>query len=1088
MALPRHAISSRRSVPIPRPRLAGVESLESRALLDANDIVVGLAGSQLVLMLDEAGTAITNLSTSYAPKAGVLTITAASAGGLSTSGTPTGVTVDPDTDTITVDLRKLKRFTGISVVGDAGTDVVTIGSGGIDLAAVKGGAASQSLVIDTRQGADDAITIAHPVSSRGAGTVSLTTAGTRVRGGIVLAAGVTSPKGGQTYSGAVTLQSDASLSAGGSIAFSSTVDGAHRLRLAAGRSITLAAAVGGTTPLSGITLAAARSVLLDDAVRLDGTGTATGTSGLVIGPQVNNVVLAPTDDLAVRTITHFSGSGIQFLGGSRGSRITNVSSVDNGTGLLVGPGSYAGTVISASTFSGNAADGVMLDAARRIRVGGSGETAGNRIAANGGYGVAAGRNCAGSLVEGNGIGDNGQGQIRNWLASSISGNTVTQRSTGLQIRVNAVGRAAYVTEKSGRYAFEVAFEADGVTMGSTGRLDTTTQVVDIDATVGSTTATPRSTVFRRIGTTTYVDAQRLVSTSLGQPWVKLVAGPQPAVAAVNKLVTGLTPLKMLPQIEFPQGVGTPVADEFGDRYETTLGRQAFTTILPLAGLAPDPAGIGAGPVPVLVWVDGQGTVGRFAASFDGGTFTVAIRDCGKGVAVTTPPAEQTGDITSPSGQLLFSNGADAPADAIPGTAAANGGAGGIIFGDGGNGGAGGIGGSAGWIGNGGSGGAGIVGVPGGNGGTGGLLLGNDGHVGTSVTIATSVGSPDAATGLVTGAVSVGHADALTLTYTASGATKGNVVLHADGTFGYTPTALARHGAFLPEATAADASDTFTITVGDQYGGSTAIPVTVAIAPAGVTFTFSYGTGAAYWSSEARTALESVAANLARSVVVASPVTLSYLVRGQNSPASSQLASAQEPFVSGDPGFSETVVQAKILTGVDANGSAADGELTWNFGHPWAYGDSVSTQYDFRATALHELLHSFGFLSGIETPSTMDRNWTTFDRFLATADGTGVITDSYEWNAAFTANLTGGNGGLYFAGPTAVAAYGGPVPLFTPNSWTSGTSVSHLDPSIASASTTVMAPYQGYGTGVRTISPVEMAILTDLGYTLTSSPT
>lgn len=1071
-----------------KARLSGVELLESRAMLAADDIIVSLAGSQLVLTLDKAGTAITNLSTSYAPKAGVLTITAASAGGLSANGAATGITINPATDTITVDLQRLKTFSGISVIGDAGIDAVTIGPGGVMLADVKKGAAAQSLVIDTRQGDTDTITIANPVSSKGTGPVSLTTAGRHASSGILLTAEVKTPRGSQTYAGAVKLLSDASLSAGGAITFLSTVDGANRLHLAAGRAITLAGAVGGTTPLSGITLAAAKGVSLNDAVRLDGTGTAAGTSGLVIGPKVNNVVFSPASDLTTRSINHFDGPGIHFLGGSTGSRITNVSSTGNGIGLLIGPGSYAGTVISRSSFSGNAANGVTLTNARRVRIGDSTEAASNEIDSNGGYGVAASMGCTGSVVVGNKIGNNGQGQIKDFLASSIAGSTVTQRTTNLQIKLNAVSRATYVTEKSGRYAFDVAFQANGATLASTGRLDTTTQVVAMDATVGSATAIPRSTVFRRIGTTTYVDAQRLVSTSLSQPWVRLSAGPVPAVEAVTRLVTGLTPLQMLPQIEFPEGVGIPVADDFGDRYEATLGRQAFAKILPLAELAPDSTGLDDGPIPVLIWVDTLGTVCRFTASFVSGTFTVAIREVGQQVTVTTPPAEQTGEIASPSGQLLFSDGVDAPPGVAPGTTAANGSDGGIIFGNGGNGTAGGNGGSAGWMGNGGDGGVGVVGIPGGRGGKGGLLVGSAGSDGISRTISTAVGIPNMTTGLVSGQISVTPPDGLTLTYTASGAAKGSVVINADGSFVYVPTATARHAASLPGSTAEDMTDSFTVTVSDQFGGSTVVPVTVAIAPAGVTFSFSYGTGASYWSTAARTALESAAAKLASAIVVRSPITISYALIGQNVPGSSQLASARESFVSGSPGFYATVTQNKILTGIDSNGTTADGELTWNFAHPWAYGDSVGeSQYDFQATALHELLHSFGFLTGIETPPDMDRNWTTFDRFLSAANGASVISDTYVWNSTSLANLTGGNGGLYFAGPNAVAAYGGPVPLYTPSVWIPGTSVSHLDPSMPAANTNVMAAYQDYGPGVRTISPVETAILADLGYTVSPTP-
>lgn len=1058
---------------------AGFDVLEPRAMLAADDIVVSLADGRVILRLDDLGGRITDLSTAYSPATNVLTITAASAGTISTGAA--GITIADEA--IAVNLTKIANFAGLSIVGSAGLDSITIGPRGINLAGVARGAADQGISIDTGAGDADAITIAGPVASKGTGAVGLTTFGTGAGSGIVLAADVTSAKGGQTYAGAVTLATDTSLAAGGTIAFLSTVDGASRLRLAAGRAITLAGAVGSSTPLGGITLAAARSVAVNGAVALDGTGTAAGTSGLVIGASVDNVVFSPANEFNARTITKFGGAGIQFLGGSRGSRITNVSSTGNKLGLLVGPGSYAGTTLTHNVFSDNTGNGVTLDAARGITIGGFAADAGNEIGSNGGYGLAAGRNCAGAVVVGNAIGNNARGPIKDLLASRLAGNTVTQSSTGLRIRLNAVGRAAYLSRQAGRYAFDVAFEADGISARSTGRLDTIAQVVAIDATVGPATGAAQTTEFRRIGTTTYVNAQPLVSSSLSQPWVRLGAGPQRAVAAVNSLVTGLTPLKTLEEIVFPQSVGDAVADESGFRYSTLIGRQSLERILPLSELAAGPVGPDDGLVPVLVWVNRQGAVSRFTAAVDGGTFTVTIRDHGRGVTVTAPSAARTVAVGSAVGRLLFSDGVDA----APGTAAA-GGDGGIIFGNGGNGGVGGNGGHAGWIGNGGRGGDGRFGVAGGNGGRGGLLLGDAGDDGDGVTIAASVGNPDTTTGLVNGAVTVSHTTSPGPTYTVAGPTKGSVVIDANGGFTYTPTAMARHAAFLPSATAADRSDTFNVTVTDGYGGSVTVPVTVTIAPAGVSFNFTYGSGAQYWSNDARTVLQAVAVNLAAVIVVAAPVTINYHVTGFNAPGSAQLASGSAALTNDGPGFFGTVAQTKILTGVDANGSVADGQLAWNFAFPWAYGDSVgSHQYDFQATALHELLHTLGFATGSESPPNMDRNWSTYDRFLATSTGQTVVAADGDVNSAFMANFTGGNGGLFFAGPAAVAAAGGPVPLYTPGTWSAGESVTHLAPSGPGASTQVLHPYQTTGPGIRTISPVELAILTDLGYTVTSAP-
>ena len=346
---------------------------------------------------------------------------------------------------------------------------------------------------------------------------------------------------------------------------------------------------------------------------------------------------------------------------------------------------------------------------------------------------------------------------------------------------------------------------------------------------------------------------------------------------------------------------------------------------------------------------------------------------------------------------------------------------------------------------------------------------------------------DTASGLVAGALLGADADGDALSYSGSQTTvKGAVVGAADGGFTYAPTALARHLAAAADAGLADTTDTFILTVADGYGGTVEVPVTVTVSPAAVGFTFVYGSGSQYWTPAARTALESAATRLASYIVVGRPVTVTYDVLGENNPGSGWLATASVKFSSGSPGYYGTVVQTKILTGADANGATADSQLAVNFAYPWALGDTVSNKsYDFQSVAMHELAHTLGFMTGFGTdPGGIDRNWTTYDRFLATADGTSPISGSYVWDSAYTPNLTGGNGGLYFTGPNAVTAYGGPVPIYTPGTWTPGSTLTHLDPADAPPGTVyLMDPSDGYGPGVRVITPVEIGIFTDLGYTI-----
>lgn len=316
---------------------------------------------------------------------------------------------------------------------------------------------------------------------------------------------------------------------------------------------------------------------------------------------------------------------------------------------------------------------------------------------------------------------------------------------------------------------------------------------------------------------------------------------------------------------------------------------------------------------------------------------------------------------------------------------------------------------------------------------------------------------------------------------------GTVSLQSDGSYTYTP------------GDGFNGVDAFTVAAADQglfhfnlldpfRGPSTQAVVSVTQGESGprVNFNFVYGSGAQYWTQSARSALQTTAIVLSSYFEVDAPVTITYDVTGEYSPLTSTLATAGSDLVSTDPGFYQTVVQNKILNGVDSNGSAADGVITWNFGNAWAFGNSVSnSQYDFQSTAMHELLHTFGFLSNVNNAgSNGGDNWTQFDSFVVTSNGTKAIGNDFKWKTAINSNLSGGNGGLYFGGPNAVAAYGGLVPLYTPNPWQSGSSMSHLDDSTFTGNKEqLMNAISDTGLGVRTLSNVELGILEDLGYTI-----
>lgn len=338
-------------------------------------------------------------------------------------------------------------------------------------------------------------------------------------------------------------------------------------------------------------------------------------------------------------------------------------------------------------------------------------------------------------------------------------------------------------------------------------------------------------------------------------------------------------------------------------------------------------------------------------------------------------------------------------------------------------------------------------------------------------------------GPVTGTLGAHDPDGDRLVYVLTrGPVSGSVHIDRDGTFTYTP------------GEDFDGVDAFRVTAID-IGFHTNLleplrplgsnPLRSLINQGAVTFAFNYTVGGEHWTAERREALQRAADALILYFRVKNPVTLSYDVEGEDDrDPQSSLASAGSDPVSEDPGFWDTVVQRKLLTGVDGNGAAADGEITWNFGYRWGLGQTVGADdYDFHSTAMHELLHSFGFLSGIgEAGDNEDRNWVILDRFVVTAAGDRPIGRNFRWDSDFDGHLVGQDGGLYFSGRHAAAAYGGFVPLYYPSLWEPGSSAHHTDDiTFAGEDQLLMNAMTGTGLGIRVLSALEIGMLRDLGY-------
>ena len=261
----------------------------------------------------------------------------------------------------------------------------------------------------------------------------------------------------------------------------------------------------------------------------------------------------------------------------------------------------------------------------------------------------------------------------------------------------------------------------------------------------------------------------------------------------------------------------------------------------------------------------------------------------------------------------------------------------------------------------------------------------------------------------------------------------------------------------------------------------------------VTFDFIYPAGDQNWTDEAKGALHEAADALVADIEVPKPVAITYKLATDPNPDNLAQASSDRVDLE-SPGYFRTVVQQKLITGVDANGDEPDGEIDINWKNDWALGDEVTPeQADFKAVIMHEMGHTLGFDTNIQGPgpgpgpgSAPVTNRTTFDEFVVNAEGTKVLNDDFTFNTEFDPNLTGGNGGLFFGGPHAMAAYDGkPVPLLTDSPW-SVSNICHLNGHVfTDENRKVMNSGNEFTEGpeAHALSPVELGIFEDLGYTV-----
>ena len=288
----------------------------------------------------------------------------------------------------------------------------------------------------------------------------------------------------------------------------------------------------------------------------------------------------------------------------------------------------------------------------------------------------------------------------------------------------------------------------------------------------------------------------------------------------------------------------------------------------------------------------------------------------------------------------------------------------------------------------------------------------------------------------------------------------------------------------------------------------AVAMLAAPAQAAITFSFNYtdvgvGFNDATFGAARRASLEQTG-TLLSNIFPSYTATITMDVDGSNT-EDSTLAAAGSNYNSATAstcaaGYNRGDVGTKILGGVDPAPGMADGTVTVNFQDVmWDLDDSVDgALFDFKSTMLHELLHAAGFSASI-MPNGTDGctqaaptagGWNPFDQHLGNTTknfiNASFVIDTAAWNAAVTGGA--GNAGVLWRGSNGVAANAGnPIPIFSPNPYQEGSSISHMDDDFYTATALLMEAATGAGPGVRTLAAIELGIMQDIGFIQTTPP-
>ncbi len=224
--------------------------------------------------------------------------------------------------------------------------------------------------------------------------------------------------------------------------------------------------------------------------------------------------------------------------------------------------------------------------------------------------------------------------------------------------------------------------------------------------------------------------------------------------------------------------------------------------------------------------------------------------------------------------------------------------------------------------------------------------------------------------------------------------------------------------------------------------------------------------------------------------VTTPVPIDITFNASETDGSGALAFAGTFFFSGT-GFSPGIAATHIQSGTDPSVGSDDIFATVDFGWTWNSDSTVAPgagELDLFSVLLHEMTHGLGVLSLIDSAG-LDLFGNNPGKFSTMNEdmnlGTGGLSPLFSTPAQFIGTAPGDltSDNVFSNATQATASLGSNPKIFAPGTFSSGSSMSHWDPSI----TAVMNPAIGSGVSRRVFADFEIAFFRDIGYAGAAGP-